>query len=267
MEHSALRSPGETVTLFSNTGSDNDECLVWRINQDGTFEKIQYSPSIVEVSTNLFSTDFTLPDDECTIVVLFKKQPIVIVTGGTQSFFVYYRVEEGQPVEYEIILDSGDAVTDGLLDELEEGFYFKDITSYNDSIIIVDNKHFPIRLPYPAVQDCPDSGIIKIENNVWQLVSIPVPGVNVKEYFVDRLSEKYGLADTDMIEICSAYFGDENKFRSYVPGVTNPETTNNFPLVYNDSGSNEITGFWVKVKDLTGLVPDVDDVIFEWSRS
>jgi hypothetical protein len=262
-----LRQTGETVTLFAHTSDSGSECLAWRINQDGSFEQIQYTFSITEVSTNLFSTDLTLPDDECTIVVLLKKQPIVVTTGGTQTFFVYYRVNIGQSVQYKIILDNGDDVTEGVLDELEEGFYFKDITSYNDSIIIVDNRHFPIRLPYPAIQDCPEAGSIKIESGVWQLISIPVPDVKVKEYFVDRLAEKYSISDTDIVEICSAYFGDENKFRSYIPGVTNSETTNNFPLVYADSGNNEITGFWAKIKDLTDIVPDVDNVIFEWSRA
>ncbi len=267
MEHSALRSPGESVTVFAKTNNSSDECLVWKILQDGSYSQISYTPSISQVDIDIYSTDITLPNEECTIVVLFKKQPIVIVTGGVQTFFVYYRVAEGVSVPYKIKLNDGTDITDGELLEMEKGFYFLDITSYNDSIIVVDDNPFPIRLPYPAVQDCSDAGTIKIESNVWQLVSIPVPGVRVKEYFVDRLASKYGLVDTDMVEICNAYFGDENKFRSYVPGVTNPLTDNNFPLVYTDSGNNEISGFWVKIKDLSGLVPDTDNVIFEWSRT
>jgi hypothetical protein len=109
------------------------------------------------------------------------------------------------------------------------------------------------------------SGTINLQNNRWQLIAIPVQDVKVKEYFVDRLADKYGLQPEEMIEICNAFFGSDNLFRSYIPGVTNPDSANNFPLVYNDNGSLEVTGFWVKMKDLTGLVPDVNDIVFEWS--
>jgi hypothetical protein len=266
MEHSALRSPGETVTVFARAQNDSEECLVWRINDDGSFESIVYTPSIIDLGDNIYSTDIVMPDDPCTIVVLFKLQPIVIVTGSPYVFFVYYSVDPGKNIPFKIVLNSGELVTDGTLMELSNGFYYKDITAYNDSILIVDETPFPIKLPYPSLASCDDSGAIKIENNVWQLISIPVPGQKVKEYFVDRLADSYSANPEDMIEICTAYFGDENKFRSYIPGVTNPATINNFPLVYNDEGNNEITGFWVKIKDLSGIVPDISNVTFEWSR-
>jgi len=111
------------------------------------------------------------------------------------------------------------------------------------------------------------SGTISLQNNRWQLIAIPVQEQNVKEYFVDRLAVKYNLAPKEMIEICNAFFGSDNLFRSYIPGVTNPNSPNNFPLVYNDNGNLEVTVFWVKLKDLSGIVPEPDNIVFDWSTS
>ena len=266
MQHSAIKSTGELVTLYSKTEIISNECLIWQLNADGSFSSVSYTPTITEVTPSLFSTDYTLPDVPCTIVVLFKKQPIVISVGDTDRMFVYYRVEEGQDVPYSIITSNGSEADNGLLNELSGGFYFKNIMPYDETTIFVDGKPYPIRLPYPGPSiEQPIYGSIKIQNNVWQLVSIPREGSKVKEYFVDALALKYSAQASDMIEICTAYFGDENKFRSYVPGVTNPLTANNFPLIYTDGASKEITGFWIKTKDMTGIVPDVTNIVFDWS--
>lgn len=268
MQHSAIRELSESVTIFAKTDNTSDECLVWSLLSDGTFSQIQYTPNIQQVDDDLYSTDMVMPDYDCTVFILFKKQPIVISVGNPDKYFIYYRVEEGQTVPYEHITDDGSSISSGNLSELTSGFYSHRVEGYDNSIIIVDNKPFPIRIPYTIPSgDCKTTGTIKIENNVWQLISIPVENVNVKEYFVDRLASKYSANAEDMIEICTAYFGDENKFRSYIPGITNPTTANNFPLVYSDSGNIEITGFWVKTKDMTGIVPNIDDVIFDWSSS
>lgn len=263
MRHSAIRQKNETVSLFAKTNNTSEDCIVSKILSDGTFSSVSYTPNIISVDTNMFSTDIQLPDEDCTLFILFKGQPIVIIVGSPEKFFIYYRIETGQSVLYEHIYDNGDNISQGLLAELSNGFYALKINDYPDSIVIVDDKPYPVRLPYEnIVYDM--SGTIKIQNNVWQLISIPVSGEKVKEYFVDRLASKYSVAPEDMIEICTAYFGDENRFRSYIPGVTNPSTSNNFPLVYDDSNSSEISGFWVKIKDLTGLVSNVDNVIFDW---
>ena len=267
MQHSAIREPSEQVTVFVKTRSSNDECLVWELSNDGTYAQINYTPDIQDVDTNIYSTSITMPDHDCTLFLLFKNEPLVISVGSPDKFFVYYRVAAGQTVPYAHIADNGEEISSGDLAELTNGFYAHKVEGYDESIMIVDNRPFPVRIPYTLSSDCETSGNIKIEDNVWQLISIPVEGVKVKEYFVDRLAEKYSADPRDMISICTAYFGDEDRFRSYIPGVTNPSTSNNFPLVYTDAGHREITGFWVKTKDLSGVVPDVNDVVFDWSES
>jgi len=267
MQNSAVRSKSETITMFVNTNnSASQQCAVYKILDDNTFSPVPYTPDIIEIETELYSTVITLPNEDCTLCVLFKGRPIVIRVGNPTAKFIYYRIVAGLDVPYNHFYPDGVAISDGLLNEAGAGFYFRDVHDFPSSIIVVDRKHFRIKLPY-GLSSSETSGTILIQNNVWQLIAIPKENVNVKEYFVDRLSLKYSVPAKDMVEICTAYFGNENKFRSYIPGVTNPATANNFPLVFADGTSREISGFWVKIKDLTGLVPDVNGVKFDWSST
>ena len=263
MQHSFIRNRGETVSLFAKTNSQIEECLVYKIAEDDSFSPVTYVPSISEISQDLFKTDIILPSEDCILCVLFKKQPIVVIVGEPTRRFVYYRVVSGDNVPFEQFSYSGDPINSGTLTDLGIGFYMNTLLETYPSIIEVDNTPFPVKFPYSTIASVMN-GNIKLQNDVWQLIAIPRMTTTVKEYFVDRLAAKYNLAAEDMIEICTAYFGDENKFRSYIPGITNPLTSNNFPLIYDDASSKEITGFWVKMKDLVGLVPDINNITLSW---
>ena len=265
MHNSAIRNKSETIDIFVSTdNSESTQCDIFKLTDDGTFSQITYTPSITEIDTNIYTTQVTLPDEDCIVCIIFKKQPIVVRVGLPISRFIYYRINTGQTIPYQHYYHDGSSISNGNLIEAGSGFYYHDVYDYPTSIIEVDNTPYSIKLPYDSASGA-TNGTILIQNNVWQLIAIPRKGENVKEYFVDRLASKYSAVPEEMIEICTAYFGDENKFRSYIPGVTNPLTANNFPLVYSDGISDEITGFWVKTKDLTGIVQNVDDVKFDWS--
>ena len=105
------------------------------------------------------------------------------------------------------------------------------------------------------------SGKIRLQRGVWQLVSIPVEGKKVKEYLVDRLATQEGQVASDLIEIVNTYRGTEDKFFSYVVGVTGANSENNFNLVYDDNGSKEIAGIWVKMKEYSHTE---NDLILNW---
>ena len=109
------------------------------------------------------------------------------------------------------------------------------------------------------------SGSILIEPMVWQQISIPVrfgyfdtttgdivcDGTTiskVKNYVMDQIEYITGLSASNVIEVANTYRGDDNFFRSYIPGVTNPNSGNNFELAYDDSGNLEYAGFWIKSK-------------------
>jgi len=106
------------------------------------------------------------------------------------------------------------------------------------------------------------NGIIELEVG-WQLISIPIQYgywdssihshihdnstiAKIKNYIVDQIEDIQGVAANTLIEIFNAYPGDLNAFLSFIPGVTNPLSSNNFPLTYEDGAFREILGFWVK---------------------
>jgi len=59
---------------------------------------------------------------------------------------------------------------------------------------------------------------------------------------------------------------DLNKFLSFIPGVTNPTSENNFSLVMEDSGILEVLGFWAKVKDYYAITCG-EDIYYEWDMA
>jgi len=118
----------------------------------------------------------------------------------------------------------------------------------------------------PSAVNSVTKGNLQVEDG-FQLLSIPVEfgywditthqhihdGVtraNIKNYVMDQIEDKTGLAANTQVEFANTYPGDLGVFRTYVPGVTNGLSTNNFELVYYDvSGAitrKEPMGFWIK---------------------
>ena len=265
MENIAIRGKGDIIPIFAKTNDrSNQECIVYKLLDDNSFVQFPYVPLITEIEQDVFSTAITLPDENCILCIKFKGEAIVIFVGTPPKRFIYFAVSEGKTVPFRHFKLDGDEIDSGDLIELQNGFYYHDVRDDSDSIIDIEGEPFRVKMPHCDGMGN-TSGTVLLQNNVWQLLAIPRDDSKVKEYFVDRISQKYNLAPEDMIEICTAYFGSENRFRSYIPNVTNPATANNFPLIFNDDGNSEVTGFWVKIKDLTGLIPDTSDITFEWS--
>lgn len=170
---------------------------------------------------------------------------------------------------FTIVDNGGGVIQTGTLGSINTNFY--QITLNQDAI---EADQFSVVLPnYDTVSinsisdanntDVPSKGTILLNSNVWQQIAIPVYDKNIKEEFCDRLAEKYNTDASDIIEICTAYFGSENKFRSYIPNVTSPNSSNNFPLIFTDGGSDEISGVWVKMKDLSSFG---GTLLYEWGN-
>lgn len=107
------------------------------------------------------------------------------------------------------------------------------------------------------------SGIIEVEPNRWQLVSIPIKYgywdsnlhkhihddvtiARIKNYVVDQIEDVYGVDANTMVEVFNTYFGDVNKYYNFIPNVTDPLSIHNFELGYQDTNDTEYTGFWIK---------------------
>ena len=170
---------------------------------------------------------------------------------------------------FTIVDNGGGVIQTGTLGSINTNFY--QITLNQD---VVDADQFSVMLSnYDAVSinsisdanntDVPSRGTILLNSNVWQQIAVPVYDKNIKEEFCDRLAAKYNTDASSIIEICTAYFGSENKFRSYIPDVTSPNLSNNFPLIFTDGDSFEISGIWVKMKDLSSFG---GTLLYEWGN-
>lgn len=105
--------------------------------------------------------------------------------------------------------------------------------------------------------------ILKLQSNVWQLVALPIKGGKVYEDVLMKLENQTGVGIADLVTLCTTYYGDENRYRAFAVGVTNPLSDNNFPLVYNDTGTEEVTAFWIRTKDFAAVgLPDT--IVLEW---
>ena len=69
---------------------------------------------------------------------------------------------------------------------------------------------------------------------------------NIQNYILDQIEDLYNVKASDYISIANTYTGDNQFFYNYIPGVTNPLSTNNFNFVYNDGYNEEYVGFWIK---------------------
>ena len=259
------KSKDANIPLYSFS-DQADNLLIIKLNNDGSHEEIPHNEPSFSITDNLTGTSIRTPDEDCILCMIYRGQPIVSNIGLPLKKFVYYAVDNEMQIAYTHINSiNGDVYSEGFLSEVDNGFYFLNIDiSEESSIVIVNEIPYLVKTHLEEVIEERTSGSIKIQNNVWQLIAIPREGAKVKEYFVDRLAEKYSLAPEEMIETCVAFFGSENRFRAYIPNVTNPTTSNNFPLVLVDDGIREISGFWVKIKDLDGKIGDIDNIIFDW---
>ena len=110
-------------------------------------------------------------------------------------------------------------------------------------------------------------GSIQLEPS-WQLISIPISKgywssavhehvhddvtvAKFKNYVLDQIEDLYG---TGKVEVANTYTGDAQAFYSYVVGSTPESSFHNFKLVYDDSGHNEISGFWIKMTSTSGII-------------
>ena len=106
-------------------------------------------------------------------------------------------------------------------------------------------------------------GEIQIEQNRWQMIVIPVmygywDTINhnlmndsstiatIKNYVFDQIEDIIGNPVENYIASAHAYIGDNNFFFNYIPNITNPLSSHNFSLSYDDEGRIEYTSFWIK---------------------
>jgi hypothetical protein len=108
-------------------------------------------------------------------------------------------------------------------------------------------------------------GTIQLEYG-WQLIAIPImygywddtahehvhdeiTQAKFENYVLEQIDDLYATVSgiETIVEVANTYTGDQQAFFSYVVGSTPTSSPHNFQMVYDDSGYNEISGFWIKI--------------------
>jgi len=179
----------------------------------------------------------------------------------TYKWWLYKKEDNGTP----------DDDTDDTWEELETGteidftYPFQFEGDYKLVLRTIDDdgdwtektEEFPILFDTCGTGGGSCSGTIILQPNQFQNIAIPVEGVKVKEYFLDKVADIIGAEASTVIELVKAYGSNDvnsNKYQIYVPELTNPLSGTNFELVQTDGTAKEITAFRVKTKDFTGTI-------------
>lgn len=101
--------------------------------------------------------------------------------------------------------------------------------------------------------DASCSGVIKLESNRFEMISMPVRGRTVNDYFIAKLEEVTGKPAIESIQFCKAYPSNSvsnGKYVGFIPGTTPIDSYYNFKLVEDDDGTEAHVPFFVRTKEL-----------------
>jgi hypothetical protein len=271
MQHSAFKDRGESVDIFAQSNKP-DSLTMFKILEDDTMvDMTPASPVIDTLSTNLKKSTVTLPTEHSTVVSFLNEEPVFMRVGAPKIRFTFFagRTQTGLTIPYEMVNQTdGSSIESGNLMEYGQGLYGFNPVNTGDAIIKCKGLVFPLRVPY-TVDAAGMQGSIYLQKNAWMMLAVPKENAKIYEDFIQPIETQSGLTATDLFEVFNAYpytegpNGSSRQFLSFVPGVTNPASSNNFQLIYEDlAGEKEISGFWVKTKDYAG-----DTITFNWDAT
>jgi len=272
MQHSAFKDKGESVDLFAQTDNNDDVLKFFKILDDDSFVDITPDDYTIDTVTDrLKKCTVTLPDEDCITVAFLNKVPVFTRVGNPKIRFTFFEGENktGLEIPYDMIdQDSGDSIESGNLVEYGEGLYGFIPENTGDSVIKVRGLVFPLRVPY-TVDAAGMKGSIYLQKNAWMMLAVPKEDATIYDDFIKPIEDQTGMDANEIFEVFNAYpytegeNGSSRQFLSFVAGVTNPASSNNFQLIYEDSnGEKEITGFWCKTLDYDG-----DVITYNWDAT
>jgi len=260
MQHNSTQPLGISKDIFYS-GVNYNQFEMWELKGSSDANQLSVTVNIVEVDTELYKQTITLPEYNCIVFIKFNGNTMFIRVGEPVVELVSYS-GDSTAISYKRITGTGSSIENGTLAYRGSGIHSYKPSDNNYSIVIVGNQKYSLDVPYSKCNG--DSGTIKLQRGVWQLIAINRENAKVAEYLCDRLADQEGVDATELIEVVNTYRGSDDKFLSYVPGITSKASVNNFTLVYNDSGSKEIAGVWVKAKAWTHTS---NDLIISWDNN
>ncbi len=205
---------------------------------------------------DFFIAEIATPNENCWIFTIQNGACGMVRVGSPEILTIGYTGIEAQTHTHSQYDMDGTEVGTGDMTEIGKGFYYCEPFTLSASfVVLLDEIIKPLVVPYGGVKDGSggSSGIIKIESDRFEMVSIPVRGQTVHSYFIAKIEEATGKPASESIELVKAYPSNslsKDKYIGFVPGVTNPAGSYNFKLVEDDAGDDAIVPFLVRTKVL-----------------
>lgn len=208
----------------------------------------------------------TIPNVDKDSYILFKGDDIseiAVVGYPPTALIIHFNNLNKVPLKAKQFNYNGELIYSSNFTPIGDNFYTVLNVSLNKSFYKVFNRYISATHPDKLIANSIGlNGEIRLQRGNWQLISIPIEG-KVKEHFLDKLSQQENKPIADLVEIVASYPGHVNKFLSYIPIVNDENDEENFDLMYEDQGSNEILGFWVKCKKWDHTT---NDIVFKWNN-
>jgi len=270
LDYSWVQDLGDTFIATRTISSD----VTW--NDGFNSHTIEYDETVTaENQAPTFTVDVAVVGDENDNNRTFTPVDLVDPDGDDGLLELKWRIEYKTPFDnlWKVVQDNGYPSTPNLG---QKQWIFTVSGDYRITAIAKDGSGLETEVANEVTFETlagggTATGRIKLNNNVWQLIAIPVEGHNVNDYFLNNIEAQIQTYDgskdiTDVIEVVNAYPGHLDKFLSYVPGVTSEVSESNFTLTVDDGSVKEVVGFWVKMKDYKTITGG-DDIIFEWNQA
>jgi len=247
------------LTLFKDKNSSFKEMSfsksvihVWYFTLTDGFK---YQTSITpELKDKLYIGIIKTPDYDCFVLTKQDNSCGIVRVGNPDILLIGYTGIKKQKIKYtQFSLNSNLQLDEGVMIEIDEGFYYIKPKSLVKSFFKIGNIIKTLEVPYKNEA----FGSILLEPNRPQMIAIPVKGQRVKEYFLDKIADLIGKPASTVIDVVKSYPSSNastDKFQVFKPDLSNPLSTDNFKLVQSDNNVDEITPFFVITKDFTGTI-------------
>lgn len=148
MQHSQLRQRGESVKLFAHKDPQTVQKTLSVLQlKDGLITDITPSYDVDDITSGYYSTEIVCPKDDVYLLILFCGSPIVLRVGDPDLEFVFW-ADTGMSIPYKHFDEFGTLLESGVLDELRDGWYFKNIPNPTLGFIEVFGTPYIVSVPY-----------------------------------------------------------------------------------------------------------------------
>lgn len=260
MQHNATQPVGTVKDIFYH-GVNNNQFEMWELRDTNAAVELAVTINIVEVGTELYKQEVTLPEYNCIVFIKFNGHTMFIRVGDPGVEMVSYSGND-VAISYERVNSYGSVLETGNMVYRGNGIHSYVPSDAQHSVIRIGDSSYSLDVPYDQITTEVSSGTIVLQPNRWQMIAINRKD-KIHDYFVSKLEQQTGTDGSDLFEVIKAFpSSDEShgKYQVFKPGVTNVLSSSNFNMVTTDSGVDEINPFLCKTKDFASAV------VFDWSN-